>query len=36
MSARGNPRELLANPPNPNVHRFLTRGRSDGGSRSPS
>jgi len=32
MSAR----ELLANPPNPNVHRFLTRGRSDGGSRSPS
>lgn len=36
MSARGNPRELLANPPNPNVHRFLTRGRSDGGSGSPS
>ena len=30
MSARGNPRELLANPPNENVHRFLTRGRSDG------
>jgi phospholipid/cholesterol/gamma-HCH transport system ATP-binding protein len=29
MSARGNPRELLANPPNQNVHRFLTRGRSD-------
>ena len=29
MSARGNPRELLANPPNESVHRFLTRGRSD-------
>ena len=29
MSARGNPRELLANPPNPNVRRFLTRGRGE-------
>jgi phospholipid/cholesterol/gamma-HCH transport system ATP-binding protein len=36
MSARGNPRELLAHPPNPNVHRFLTRGRSDGEAGSPS
>src|SRR5207247_11294824 len=26
MSARGNPRELLANPPNPNVRRVLPRG----------
>jgi phospholipid/cholesterol/gamma-HCH transport system ATP-binding protein len=26
MTARGNPRELLAHPPNPNVQRFLTRG----------
>jgi phospholipid/cholesterol/gamma-HCH transport system ATP-binding protein len=26
MIARGDPKELLANPPNPTVHRFLTRG----------
>src|SRR5215510_1536908 len=26
MSAHGNPRELRDHPPNPNVHRFLTRG----------
>jgi phospholipid/cholesterol/gamma-HCH transport system ATP-binding protein len=33
MSARGNPRALLANPPNENVRRFLTRGGTvrDGG-----
>jgi phospholipid/cholesterol/gamma-HCH transport system ATP-binding protein len=35
MSARGNPRELLANPPNENVRRFLTRGRNDGEGASP-
>jgi phospholipid/cholesterol/gamma-HCH transport system ATP-binding protein len=26
ITAQGPPRELLAHPPNPNVHRFLTRG----------
>ena len=30
MSARGNPRELLANPPNRNLQRFLTRVREVG------
>ena len=30
ISARGNPRTLLENPPNENVRRFLTRGRADG------
>jgi len=29
MSARGNPRALLANPPNENVRRFLTRGGAE-------
>jgi phospholipid/cholesterol/gamma-HCH transport system ATP-binding protein len=26
ITAQGNPRELRDHPPNPNVHRFLTRG----------
>ena len=26
MTAGGDPKELLAHPPNPMVHRFLTRG----------
>jgi phospholipid/cholesterol/gamma-HCH transport system ATP-binding protein len=29
MIASGDPKELLANPPNPTVHRFLTRGEAD-------
>jgi phospholipid/cholesterol/gamma-HCH transport system ATP-binding protein len=31
MSARGNPRALLADPPNESVRRFLTRGGSEPG-----
>jgi phospholipid/cholesterol/gamma-HCH transport system ATP-binding protein len=31
ISARGNPRRLLESPPNESIHRFLTRGRVDGG-----
>jgi phospholipid/cholesterol/gamma-HCH transport system ATP-binding protein len=30
ITAHGNPRALLAHPPNPNVHRFLTRGGTEG------
>ncbi|HXJ33470.1 MAG TPA: ATP-binding cassette domain-containing protein [Candidatus Eisenbacteria bacterium] len=29
MTAHGNPRDLRDHPPNPNVHRFLTRGADD-------
>jgi phospholipid/cholesterol/gamma-HCH transport system ATP-binding protein len=29
MTAHGNPRELRDHPPNPNVHRFLTRGATE-------
>jgi phospholipid/cholesterol/gamma-HCH transport system ATP-binding protein len=29
MIASGDPKELLANPPNPTVHRFLTRGEAN-------
>jgi len=29
MTAHGNPRELRDHPPNPNVHRFLTRGADE-------
>jgi phospholipid/cholesterol/gamma-HCH transport system ATP-binding protein len=29
MTAGGDPKELLAHPPNPTVHRFLTRGEED-------
>src|SRR5262245_12668931 len=29
MAAHGNPRELRDHPPNPNVHRFLTRGADE-------
>jgi phospholipid/cholesterol/gamma-HCH transport system ATP-binding protein len=29
MTAIGNPKEMLANPPNEKVHRFLTRGGSE-------
>jgi phospholipid/cholesterol/gamma-HCH transport system ATP-binding protein len=29
MTAHGNPRELRDHPPNPNVHRFLTRGAAE-------
>jgi phospholipid/cholesterol/gamma-HCH transport system ATP-binding protein len=31
MTAHGNPRELRDHPPNPNVHRFLTRGGDERG-----
>jgi phospholipid/cholesterol/gamma-HCH transport system ATP-binding protein len=29
MTASGDPKELLAHPPNPTVHRFLTRGEGE-------